>query len=133
MDSKITYNMKPKTEGELHSILDVEGDFETEKEAALSEIISRATISKRTDLLAAIIERIKKIAGPSKITLARLFKLFLEAVGTADDDKRDIELQVSNEVLSWATKENKAFPKPQTPNPKPQTPNPKPQTPGSVG
>jgi 26S proteasome regulatory subunit N6 len=109
MEAKITYNMKPKTEGELNQILDAEGDFEAEKEAALSEVIGRATVAKRTDLLAGIIERIKRIAGPSKITLARLFKLFLEVVGAADDDKRDVELQVSNEVLAWATRENKAF------------------------
>lgn len=109
MDSKITYDMKPKSDAQLLAILDTEGDFDGEKEAALVETITRATVAKRTDLLAGTIERIKRIAGPSKITLARLFKVFLEAVGAADDDKREVELQVSNEVLAWATRENKAF------------------------
>lgn len=109
LETKIVYNMKPKTEGELSAILDREGDFDAEREAALVETIRRATVSKRTDVLAGIIERIKKIAGPSKITLARLFQVFLNAVGSADDAQRAIELQVSNDVLLWATRENKAF------------------------
>ncbi len=109
METKITYNMKPKTEAELMALLDSEGEFTAEKEAALVEVIQRATKAKRTDVLAALIERVKKIAGPSKITLARLFQLLLTSVGQADDSERAIELQVSNQVLEWATKEKKEF------------------------
>lgn len=109
METKITYNMKPKTDAELNALVDSEGEFTAESEAALVELIQRGTKAKKMDLLAVLIERVKKIAGPSKITLARLFQLFLTSVGQADDTERGIDLQVSNQVLEWATREKKEF------------------------
>ena len=94
---------------ELLATISNEEDNQIDKEQILTELVKRSTISKNLKELDSLIEVVKKLAGPSKITLAKLFKAFLDAVGSNDDAKKDIELEISKKILDWTIKENKTF------------------------
>ena len=71
--------------------------------------MKRATLLKDLPTLSTLINQVKKFAGASKITLARLLKTLLDTVSLNDDASKEIELQVSNLVLAWSVAENKVF------------------------
>lgn len=109
MDTKLKTDYSTQPYAYLTEQLADNSEFNPEKELMLNELVKRATISKDLPTLSNLIEFVKKIAGPSKITLAKLLKNLLDAVSINDDHKRDIELEICKQVLTWSEKENKAF------------------------
>lgn len=109
METKTVTDFSTKSDLELHKILESEQEFDTDMELILVDLIKRATIAKDLNSLEKLITLVKKFAGPSKITLARLLKTLLDTVSLNDDASKEIELQISNQVLGWSIAENKVF------------------------